>query len=176
MKKNLKIEKIFIYIVLSLPALIIVLFFLIIDFEKPSLIKSYSKLENADLNSYQVLVDGYGWGYIKDKSRVFFYLGDGKQDYKLIEVNGANPKTFKVIYLEYGKDDNNVYHGWDKVDNADPDTFEVYYFPDWSLEYEYAKDKNSFYYQGKKIHVTNEQELIDKYFKYDEMKNFELVK
>jgi len=57
------------------------------------------------------------------------------------KVEGANPKTFEVISDgEYSKDDKNVYASGEIIKGADPKTFRE--FPETS----YSRDKNNLYY------------------------------
>ena len=62
--------------------------------------------------------------------------------------------SFKYLDCHYAKDTNFVYSGQHKIDGADPLTFEV---ENWSWE----KDKNSYFYCGKKC-----LKLIEKHSKF----------
>ena len=88
------------------------------------------KILNADVNSFVVLDKENG--YAKDKNSVYYF---GKR------IEGANPKTFKIISDgAYSKDEKNVYAAGEIVKGADPKTFRE--IP----ETNYARDKNNLYY------------------------------
>jgi len=167
-------KKILFYVAALL--IIFLVIFLTLTYEKPSLMNEYSKLEGADPTSYQELVHGYGWGYVKDKDNVYAYLGNQKEGYKFIKLPEADSNSFHVVYLNYGVDDNHVYWGWEIVEQADPSSFEVYYFPANKSEFRYAKDVSHFYDSGDIVNADTEEAFVDMYFIEPNMDTYELIK
>lgn len=83
--------------------------------------------------------------YLKDKNGVY------KTGEWIMEIEGANPKTIKVLSAFYLKDDKNVFNGYrQKIDKVDLNSFEVL-----GQNGYYAKDKNSVYYSGEKVEGAN---------------------
>ena len=136
------------------------------------------KVENVDLGTFKILNDEYAKDannvyflgdteYMNNRSgtKQFFdsqtfevmphsYLKDKNGVYKtgewIMEIEGANPKTIKVLSAFYLKDDKNIFNGYgQKMDKADLNSFEVL-----GQGY-YAKDKNSVYYSGEKVEGAN---------------------
>lgn len=72
----------------------------------------------VDPKTFEILSNAHS----KDKNGVY---------YGVHKMEGADPKTFKVIdyfingQTPYSKDKNNVYDQWMKMEGADPKTFEV---------------------------------------------------
>ena len=129
------------------------------------------KVENVDLGTFKVLNDKYA----KDVKNVYFsgnksfedvdagtfevlpadYSKDKNNVYSLENgwiqrVNGANPKTIKVLNQFYLKDDKNVFFNDKKILGADANSFIAL-----DKENGYAKDKNSVYYFGQKVEGAN---------------------
>ena len=137
------------------------------------------KVENVDLGTFKILNDEYAkdvnnvyflgntdymnsrsgtkqffdsqtfevmpYSYLKDKNGVYNKTGEW-----IMEIEGANPKTIKVLSDFYLKDDKNIFNGYSqKIDKADLNSFEVL-----GQGY-YAKDKNSVYYSGEKVEGAN---------------------
>ena len=125
------------------------------------------KVENVDLGTFKVLNDKYA----KDVKNVYFsgnksfedvdagtfevlpadYSKDKNNVYSpengwIQRVNGANPKTIKVLNQFYLKDDKNVFFNDKKILGADANSFIAL-----DKENGYAKDKNSVYYFGQKV-------------------------
>ena len=125
------------------------------------------KVENVDLGTFKVLNDKYA----KDVKNVYFsgnksfedvdagtfevlpadYSKDKNNVYSpengwIQRVNGANPKTIKVLNQFYLKDDKNVFFNDEKILGADANSFIAL-----DKENGYAKDKNSVYYFGQKV-------------------------
>ena len=125
------------------------------------------KVENVDLGTFKVLNDKYA----KDEKNVYFsgnksfedvdagtfevlpedYSKDKNNVYSpengwIQRVNGANPKTIKVLNQFYLKDDKNVFFNDKKILGADANSFIAL-----DKENGYAKDKNSVYYFGQKV-------------------------
>ena len=125
------------------------------------------KVENVDLGTFKVLNDKYA----KDVKNVYFsgnksfedvdagtfevlpadYSKDKNNVYSpengwTQRVNGANPKTIKVLNQFYLKDDKNVFFNDKKILGADANSFIAL-----DKENGYAKDKNSVYYFGQKV-------------------------
>ena len=119
------------------------------------------KVKNVDLGTFKVLNDKYA----KDVKNVYFsgnksfedvdagtfevlpadYSKDENNVYSpengwIQRVNGANPKTIKVLNQFYLKDDKNVYASGEIIKGADSKTFRE--FPETS----YSRDKNNLYY------------------------------
>ncbi len=129
------------------------------------------KVENVDLGTFKVLNDKYA----KDVKNVYFsgnksfedvdagtievLLADYSKDKNNVyspengwiqRVNGANPKTIKVLNQFYLKDDKNVFFNDEKILGADANSFIAL-----DKENGYAKDKNSVYYFGQKVEGAN---------------------
>ena len=129
------------------------------------------KVENVDLGTFKVLNDKYA----KDVKNVYFsgnksfedvdagtfevlpadYSKDENNVYSpengwIQRVNGANPKTIKVLNQFYLKDDKNVFFNDKKILGADANSFIAL-----DKENGYAKDKNSVYYFGQKVEGAN---------------------
>ena len=129
------------------------------------------KVENVDLGTFKVLNDKYA----KDVKNVYFsgnksfedvdagtfevlpadYSKDKNNVYSpengwIQRVNGANPKTIKVLNQFYLKDDKNVFFNDEKILGADANSFIAL-----DKENGYAKDKNSVYYFGQKVEGAN---------------------
>ena len=104
-----------------------------------SVFTKYGKIENADLNSFEVL------------GEMHIYAKDNKNVYLFGEIiKKADPRTFEIIseiaFAIYSKDKNNVYLETYIIEGADPKTFEII-----KEEPSYSKDKKYLYYSGKKI-------------------------
>ena len=129
------------------------------------------KVENVDLGTFKVLNEKYA----KDEKNVYFsgnksfedvdagtfevlpadYSKDKNNVYSpengwIQRVNGANPKTIKVLNQFYLKDDKNVFFNDKKILGADANSFIAL-----DKENGYAKDKNSVYYFGQKVEGAN---------------------
>ncbi len=129
------------------------------------------KVENVDLGTFKVLNDKYA----KDVKNVYFsgnksfedvdsrtfevlpadYSKDKNNVYSpengwIQKVNGANPKTIKVLNQFYLKDDKNVFFNDKKILGADANSFIAL-----DKENGYAKDKNTVYYFGQKVEGAN---------------------
>lgn len=129
------------------------------------------KVKNVDLGTFKVLNDKYA----KDVKNVYFsgnksfedvdagtfevlpadYSKDKNNVYSpengwIQRVNGANPKTIKVLNQFYLKDDKNVFFNDEKILSADANSFIAL-----DKENGYAKDKNSVYYFGQKVEGAN---------------------
>lgn len=129
------------------------------------------KVENVDLGTFKVLNDKYA----KDVKNVYFsgnksfedvdagtfevlpadYSKDKNNVYSpengwIQRVNGANPKTIKVLNQFHLKDDKNVFFNDEKILGADANSFIAL-----DKENGYAKDKNSVYYFGQKVEGAN---------------------
>ena len=129
------------------------------------------KVENVDLGTFKVLNDKYA----KDVKNVYFsgnksfedvdagtfevlpadYSKDKNNVYSpengwIQRVNGANPKTIKVLNQFYLKDDKNVFFNDEKILGANANSFIAL-----DKENGYAKDKNSVYYFGQKVEGAN---------------------
>ena len=129
------------------------------------------KVENVDLGTFKVLNDKYA----KDVKNVYFsgnksfedvdagtfevlpadYSKDENNVYSpengwIQRVNGANPKTIKVLNQFYLKDDKNVFFNDKKILGADANSFIAL-----DKENGYAKDKNTVYYFGQKVEGAN---------------------
>ena len=129
------------------------------------------KVKNVDLGTFKVLNDKYA----KDVKNVYFsgnksfedvdagtfevlpadYSKDENNVYSpengwIQRVNGANPKTIKVLNQFYLKDDKNVFFNDEKILGADANSFIAL-----DKENGYAKDKNSVYYFGQKVEGAN---------------------
>lgn len=129
------------------------------------------KVENVDLGTFKVLNDKYA----KDVKNVYFsgnksfedvdagtfevlpadYSKDKNNVYSpengwIQRVNGANPKTIKVLNQFYLKDDKNVFFNDKKILGADANSFIAL-----DKENGYAKDKNSVYYFRQKVEGAN---------------------
>lgn len=129
------------------------------------------KVENVDLGTFKVLNDKYA----KDVKNVYFsgnksfedvdsgtfevlpadYSKDKNNVYSpengwIQRINGANPKTIKVLNQFYLKDDKNVFFNDKKILGADANSFIAL-----DKENGYAKDKNTVYYFGQKVEGAN---------------------
>ena len=140
--------------------------------------KEEHKVENVDLGTFKILNNEYAKDannvyflgnteYMNSRSgtKQFFdsqtfevmphsYLKDKNGVYKtgewIMEIEGANSKTIKVLSAFYLKDDKNIFNGYgQKIDKDDLNSFEVL------GERYYAKDKNSVYYSGEKVERAN---------------------
>ena len=104
-----------------------------------SVFTKYGKIENADLDSFEVL------------GEMHIYAKDNKNVYLFGEIiKKADPRTFEIIseiaFATYSKDKNNVYLETYIIEGADPKTFEII-----KEKPTYSKDKKYLYYSGKKI-------------------------
>ena len=97
--------------------------------------------ENVDTGTFEVLPADYS----KDKNNVY-----SPENGWIQRVNGANPKTIKVLNQFYLKDDKNVFFNDKKILGADANSFIAL-----DKENGYAKDKNSVYYFGQKVEGAN---------------------
>lgn len=129
------------------------------------------KVENVDLGTFKVLNDKYA----KDVKNVYFsgnksfedvdagtfevlpadYSKDKNNVYSpengwIQRINGANPKTIKVLNQFYLKDDKNVFFNDKKILGVDANSFIAL-----DKENGYAKDKNTVYYFGQKVEGAN---------------------
>ena len=93
--------------------------------------------EDVDAGTFEVLPEDYS----KDKNNVY-----SPENGWIQRVNGANPKTIKVLNQFYLKDDKNVFFNDEKILGADANSFIAL-----DKENGYAKDKNSVYYFGQKV-------------------------
>ncbi len=145
--------------------------------DKNSLYFKDKKVSGVDLETFEII----DWDYAKDKDSVYFqqkiinkadpvtfepldpffsYYSKDKQYvyYQGELVRGADPGTLKKVELNagnsrnidfgstYASDKNSVYFDGEKILGADPKTFEA-------LSSDLSKDKNDFYYLGKKLNV-----------------------
>ena len=104
-----------------------------------SVFTKYGKIENADLDSFEVL------------GEMHIYAKDNKNVYLFGEIiKKADPRTFEIIseiaFATYSKDKEKVYISGMEIKGADPKTFEII-----KEEPSYSKDKKYLYYSGKKI-------------------------
>ena len=97
--------------------------------------------EDVDAGTFEVLPEDYS----KDKNNVY-----SPENGWIQRVNGANPKTIKVLNQFYLKDDKNVFFNDEKILGADTNSFIAL-----DKENGYAKDKNSVYYFGQKVEGAN---------------------
>ena len=97
--------------------------------------------EDVDAGTFEVLPEDYS----KDKNNVY-----SPENGWIQRVNGANPKTIKVLNQFYLKDDKNVFFNDEKILGADSNSFIAL-----DKENGYAKDKNSVYYFGQKVEGAN---------------------
>lgn len=99
---------------------------------------SLKKLDNIDPNSFELINKFYS----KDKNRVY-RLNEYEPWITGVSIlEDSDPATFKLLQEDgfiYGKDKNNVYYEWKKIQGADTETFQI-------LDYPYSKDKNNVYY------------------------------
>ena len=92
------------------------------------------KVEEADLSTFEIIVSGGRVNVAKDKNHVF------SMD-QIIE--GADPNSFKHIRYDFFKDKNNIYHGSNRLENIDVETFEIIIG---GGRFDVFKDKNNVYY------------------------------
>jgi len=97
--------------------------------------------EDVDAGTFEVLPTDYS----KDKNNVY-----SPENGWIQRINGANPKTIKVLNQFYLKDDKNVFFNDEKILGADANSFIAL-----DKENGYAKDKNSVYYFGQKVEGAN---------------------
>ncbi len=97
--------------------------------------------EDVDAGTFEVLPTDYS----KDKNNVY-----SPENGWIQRINGANPKTIKVLNQFYLKDDKNVFFNDEKILDADANSFIAL-----DKENGYAKDKNSVYYFGQKVEGAN---------------------
>ena len=97
--------------------------------------------EDVDVGTFEVLPADYS----KDKNNVY-----SPENGWIQRVNGANPKTIKVLNQFYLKDDKNVFFNDEKILGANANSFIAL-----DKENGYAKDKNSVYYFGQKVEGAN---------------------
>lgn len=121
------------------------------------------KLEEADYKSFEVLEDDT---FAKDKNNVYC---NGN-------VTKFDPESFEELSQNYFKSKDEIYYSlntyycendglFKKIDNVDSETFEIMSFFDDENNYktlcsESAKDKNNFYYYGKKVDNVDTEKLI----------------
>lgn len=103
--------------------------------DKNYVYRNYIKTIVRDPNSFELINRSFS----KDKYHV--YCGDEHI------VEGADPKTFKVINEKegYASDKNFIYHGMLRLDSVDLDTFEIL------TNHLYTKDKGHVYFMDKII-------------------------
>lgn len=130
------------------------------------------KIKNINPKTAMVI----GSGYIKDDQKVFqglevvndanplafiipeqspayndsdyFALDDHAVYYHIHQLPNANPKTFVILGLEYGKDDKHVFFKNKMVNNVDVTSFKIY---DHGHGDEDAEDKNGTFSKGLRI-------------------------
>lgn len=79
-------------------------------------------LEWADSETFELL----DYPYAKDKNKVYFIYWSRferiSKEWKF-EIKLADPQTFIPLWILYGKDKNNCYKNWEKVDMSECDDF-----------------------------------------------------
>ncbi len=103
--------------------------------DKNHVFYSYRKIEGADSATFEIISSRRRSSLAKDKYAVYGY---GER------IEGADPSTYAIFFegnLTFAKDKYAVYteNGERKINEADPDTFEIIYSDD---HYDFAKDKN----------------------------------
>ena len=110
------------------------------------------KLKGIDAKTFEEI----SFSIVKDKNGLHILLNSDDSGIKTrnLKISGLDLKTFKKLENGYYKDKNNIYYDLDNnlsaIKNADLATFEVLNSP-YSSSIYFAKDKNSVYYQNKKI-------------------------
>ena len=106
--------------------------------DKNNVYYNWEKMNNVDVNSFEVLK----FWYAKDKNNVYV----GKDTWNDLFWINIDVETFEPLSWSYVKDKNGVYYDFDKIEWADPGTFRII-----KSSYDYdAKDKNYYYFEGKK--------------------------
>ena len=107
---------------------------------------------NVDVNSFEMLFANGDVAY--DNKKIYIKGRTKEESEQKFPLYDADIKTLKKLqetddldygygYLVYLKDKNSVFMGYEKIKNADPDTFKkLDYNGNWS------KDKNNVYYNG----------------------------
>jgi hypothetical protein len=86
-------------------------------------------------------------GFCKDKNNVFYYH-DSRSEIKILK--NASPKTFVSLHDgHFGFDEKNVFCGTEKLNKADPKTFEIIEPNRDKERIDCARDKNHYYHKYK---------------------------
>lgn len=105
-----------------------------------------SKIENADVGSFNVIIAGYEKNYAKDKNNLFYGC-------KIIE--GAHLESFTIDDNEqtYARDQFHVFYRGKIIEGADPASFRLYQASDNNdiSQEVYARDNKHAYEYGKPI-------------------------
>lgn len=114
---------------------------------------SYKKLENIDLETFDIFADG---NYAKDKNGVYFQGNI---------LDNVNKDSFVNLDSFYSKDDKNVFVKIDccsvkKMENVDFDSFMIF-------DDGFAKDKNNCYKNGGVVEMSECDKLKEKVPNYD---------
>jgi len=105
-----------------------------------AIFETVSEILWVDIDTFQVFE---WWYYAKDKNYIYNHFG------KIIDW--VDLKTFGLFNkrrFSFARDKYNVYYWWEKLDWADPKTFEY-------LWDNYAKDKNYVYYEWEILEWKN---------------------
>ena len=102
-------------------------------------------------------------GYIVENGKVYYKSSNEAQGIVKRHLKNADASTFEILQNDdYARDKNFVFYQGNRVEGADPSTFE--YVADL-----YAKDKNRAYYAGDSIESSSSNgfKIIDSYYSAD---------
>lgn len=102
-------------------------------------------------------------GYLVENGKVYYKSSNEAQGIVKRHLKNADASTFEILQNDdYARDKNFVFYQGNRVEGADPSTFE--YVADL-----YAKDKNRAYYAGDSIESSSSKgfKIIDSYYSAD---------
>lgn len=123
-----------------------------------------SILEHADPNTFEQ-VDAYYW---KDRNNVYLIQFGGKD----CRIKDADPKSFKVLKnYNWSLDNNNVYFEFDKLNDANPKSFEA-------LNENWGKDNKYYYFKDQRLDSLDyaSAEIVIAHFRNEPARPSEYVK
>lgn len=106
--------------------------------DKNSAYYRFSKIENSDPNTFVVIEKDKYSVYAKDKNAIYV------EGFRKFEE--ADPESFALLAKNFSKDKNSVWYFNDKVEGADPASFQVIETKENCTSCDYGKDKNSVYH------------------------------
>lgn len=102
-------------------------------------------------------------GYIVENDGVYYKSWDEGAGFSKRLLKDLDPKTFEILENnDYCKDAKFVYHEWNPINGADPNTFKLLNAP-------YSVDKNRAYYGEDSIESSSSKDfqIIDDYYSSD---------
>lgn len=97
-------------------------------------------IKDIDIPTFKAV----NYSVAKDKNKVIYVNWEG-----VSEIEQADPATISIVdkeWMGYTKDKNNVYHGPDKLEDAQPNSFKLLGGPDYSKYSNYSTDGTKVFY------------------------------